>query len=234
MSKLLIADDDLDLGRLLKDYLQQEGFEIDLVENGDQAINKILENKYDLLILDVMMPGKNGFETLAEIRRNSQLPVIMLTARGEKVDRIVGLEMGADDYVGKPADPRELVARIRAIIRRSHTKSDEPESSETVKLSINGVEIDPLNRQVYCQGDEVELTSTEFELLKLLMENAGQLVKRETISEQCLGKKLQPFDRSIDMHLSNVRKKLGDFAQDKPRVKTVRGSGYQYLIWDAN
>ncbi|TQV88779.1 response regulator transcription factor [Aliikangiella coralliicola] len=229
MIKLLIVDDDIELCQLLQDYLSQEGFFVDTVHNGLEAIKQVNQINYDLLILDVMMPQKNGFETLTEIRQDSQLPVIMLTARGEKVDRIVGLEMGADDYVAKPCDPRELVARIRAVTRRTQHQVNSNNNGEN-KL-INHVSLDQANRQVTKDGQAVELTSTEFDLLKLLMENAGKLVTRETISETCLGKKLQPFDRSIDMHLSNVRKKLGDFAKGKPRIKTIRGNGYQYLIW---
>ncbi len=229
MTQLLIADDDRELCQLLKDYLSAEGFAVDCVYDGQEAIVQITQKNYDLLILDVMMPIKNGFDTLTEIRKNSQLPIIMLTAKGEKIDRIVGLEMGADDYITKPCDPRELVARIRAVTRRTTTL--DTAVSETDLLSINDVSLDKNNRQVLLNNLEVELTSTEFDLLYLLMENAGKLVSRETISENCLGKRLQPFDRSIDMHLSNIRKKLGDHAVNKPRVKTIRGNGYQYLIW---
>ena len=228
MIELLIADDDKELCQLLKDYLQQEGFAVDLVHDGQSAVNQIRNKLYDLLILDVMMPQKNGFEALNEIRQQSQLPVIMLTARGEKVDRIVGLEMGADDYVAKPCDPRELVARIRAITRRTVQLV----TPVTPNLdSINGLSIEPSNRQVLLDNESIDCTSTEFEILHLLMQNAGNLVSKEKISEECLGKKLQTFDRSIDMHLSNLRKKLGDFTPGKPRIKTVRGSGYQFLIW---
>ncbi|WP_444995993.1 response regulator [Aliikangiella sp. IMCC44359] len=230
MINILIADDDIELCQLLNDYLSQEGFKVDCANNGDAAIEKISINHYDLLILDVMMPIKNGFETLTEIRKSSLLPIIMLTARGDKVDRIVGLEMGADDYLAKPCDPRELVARIRAVTRRTQT-NQKIAPLQRYEMNINHVSLDNNNRQVTLNGQPVELTSTEFDLLKVLMENAGKLVTRDTISQVCLGKKLQPFDRSIDMHLSNVRKKLGDFEKDKPRIKTVRGSGYQYLVW---
>ncbi len=229
MGKLLIADDDQELCQLLQDYLSQEGFEVDSVHDGASAIEKTSREKYDLLILDVMMPQKNGFEALAEIRHRTQLPVIMLTARGEKVDRIVGLEMGADDYIAKPCDPRELVARIRAVMRRSQAHLPALATSETI--IIDGLEVDATNRQAKLDGEALDLTSTEFDLLRLLAENAGNLVSREAISENCIGKKLQPFDRSIDMHLSNLRKKLGPYKNDKERIKTIRGSGYQFLIW---
>jgi two-component system response regulator CpxR len=234
MINLLIADDDIELCQLLDDYLSQEGFTVNTAHNGVEAINLINTNRYDLMILDVMMPEKNGFETLQDIRQKSQLPIIMLTAKGEKIDRIVGLEMGADDYVAKPCDPRELVARIRAVIRRTSNAPIVPKQEQTSTLSINHVKLDKSNRQVTLNGEIIELTSTEFDLLKLLMEHSGKLVTREMISEICLGKKLQAFDRSIDMHLSNVRKKLGDFATGKTRIKTIRGNGYQYLVWNDN
>ena len=227
--KILIADDDKELCQLLNDYLSQEGFEVEMVYDGESAVRATAIENFDLMILDVMMPQKNGFEALGEIRQSSNLPVIMLTARGEKVDRIVGLEMGADDYVAKPCDPRELVARIRAVTRR--TQQQKSAKSESVRYDINGLHLDLGNRQVLLDGKEIDCTTTEFEILGLLVRKAGGLVSKEAISEQCLGKKLQAFDRSIDMHLSNLRKKLGDFDEQKPRIKTVRGSGYQYLVW---
>lgn len=228
--KILIADDDKELCHLLKDYLSQEGFTVEMVYDGESAIRATTNKSYDLMILDVMMPQKNGFEALGEIRQNSDLPVIMLTARGEKVDRIVGLEMGADDYVAKPCDPRELVARIRAVTRR--TQQQKSAKHDATRYDINGLHLDLGNRQVLLNGEDIDCTTTEFEILGLLVKNAGSLVSKETISEKCLGKKLQAFDRSIDMHLSNLRKKLGDLTDQKPRIKTVRGSGYQFLVWD--
>ncbi|TQV73735.1 response regulator transcription factor [Aliikangiella marina] len=227
--KILIADDDKELCHLLNDYLSQEGFQVEMVYDGESAIRATSKRDYDLMILDVMMPQKNGFEALGEIRQRSDLPVIMLTARGEKIDRIVGLEMGADDYVAKPCDPRELVARIRAVTRR--TQQLQSPKQETTKFDIDGLHLDLGNRQVLLNGEAIECTTTEFEILGLLVRKAGTLVTKETISEVCLGKKLQAFDRSIDMHLSNLRKKLGDLSAQKPRIKTVRGSGYQYLVW---
>ncbi len=229
MTQILIADDDQELCELLQDYLSQEGFQVTSVFNGQDAVDTISANTFDLLILDVMMPLKNGFDVLTEIRHFSQLPVIMLTARGEKLDRIVGLEMGADDYIAKPCDPRELVARIRAIVRRTNmTKS----SAAKDIITINDLALDINNRQATVNKQVLLLTSTEFDLLKLLAENAGNVVSKEKISEICLGKKLQAFDRSIDMHLSNIRKKLGLYKNSCERIKTIRGNGYQYLIWD--
>lgn len=226
---LLIADDDIELCELLSDYFARENIAVKTAHNGQEALNALARAKYDLLILDVMMPIKNGFDTLVEVRQRYDIPVIMLTARGEKIDRIVGLEMGADDYVAKPCDPRELLARIRAVVRRSSHHSTPV--IEPSALTINGVSLDKTNREVILENEPIECTSTEFEILALLMDKAGNLVTKEQLSEICLGKKLQAFDRSIDMHLSNLRKKIGDFQLNKPRIKTIRGSGYQYLIW---
>lgn len=224
---LLIADDDVELCDLLKNYLEQEGMSVSLVHNGEDAINQCKENPYDLLILDVMMPIKNGFEALNEIRHQSNLPILMLTAKGDKIDRIVGLEMGADDYVGKPCDPRELTARIRAIIRR--TKHHRDEGALTNILKLDDVQLSKNTREVKVNEKTVELTSTEFELLTLLMENYGKFVSREELSEKVLGKRLQSFDRSIDMHISHLRKKLGCSTFGRDRIKTLRGSGYQFI-----
>lgn len=232
MLKILIADDDCELCELLSSYLTHEGFEMSSVFDGREAVDQIRKQQFDLLILDVMMPLKNGFDVLTEIRQHSQIPVIMLTARGEKLDRIVGLEMGADDYIAKPCDPRELVARIRAIFRRTSRVNTEVQDDLSTMIEVGDLCIDSANREVKLSDSIIELTSTEFDLLKLLVSHAGSLVSREKISEECLGKKLQPFDRSIDMHLSNVRKKLGPYASHKERIKTVRGSGYQYLVWN--
>lgn len=228
MAHILVADDDKELCQLLQDYLDSEGFDVTCCHDGLEVILQLQNGDFDLLLLDVMMPHKNGFETLNQLRKNSNLPVIMLTAKGEPVDRILGLEMGADDYIAKPYDPRELVARVRAILRRSNRH--EP-VTPTAKIEISGVTLEKSTRSVQVDGLEIELTSTEFDFLALLMDNAGQLVSRQVISQTCLGKKLQPFDRSIDMHLSNLRKKLGDY-QSQPRIKTVRGYGYQFLRWD--
>lgn len=232
MLKILIADDDNELCELLSSYLTQEGFEINTVFDGQEAVIQTRMQQYDLLILDVMMPMKNGFDVLTEVRQYSQLPVIMLTAKGEKLDRIVGLEMGADDYIAKPCDPRELVARIRAIFRRTSRTSEDNYDKQSTMIEVGDLCMDSANREVKLSESIIDLTSTEFDLLKLLVTHAGSLVSREKISEECLGKKLQPFDRSIDMHLSNVRKKLGPYSSNKERIKTVRGSGYQYLVWN--
>ena len=226
--KILIADDDVELCTLLKEFLEQEEMILELVHDGQSAIDRLNSDHFDLLILDVMMPNKNGFDTLTELRKFSQIPVIMLTAKGDKIDRIVGLEMGADDYLPKPCDPRELVARIRAVTRRS--LQSPVNISNTDILTQDNLTLNPNNRQVLIKDNPIELTSTEFDCLQLLLVNAGSLVSRELLSEKALGKKLQSFDRSIDMHISNIRKKLGLKAGNQERIKTLRGCGYQYLV----
>jgi len=226
--KILIADDDVELCALLKEFLEQEDMLLEAVHDGQSAIERLRADHFDLLILDVMMPNKNGFDTLAELRKFSQIPVVMLTAKGDKIDRIVGLEMGADDYLPKPCDPRELVARIRAVTRRTYHTILNNGNSEI--LTQDNLTLNPNNRQVSIEDNLIELTSTEFDCLQLLLINAGSLVSRDLLSEKALGKKLQSFDRSIDMHISNIRKKLGLKANNQERIKTLRGCGYQYLI----
>ena len=229
--KILIADDDIELCQLLKEYLEQEAMSVELCHNGQRAIELTSSHAFDLMILDVMMPLKNGFDTLTELRKTSNLPIIMLTAKGDKIDRIVGLEMGADDYVAKPCDPRELVARIRAVTRRSATDPNEDlNNSHREQITQGDLILNRHNRQVKIDGCDIELTSTEFDFLLLLIENAGSLVTRKKLSLEVLGKHLQTFDRSIDMHISHLRKKLGNTKEGKERIKTLRGNGYQYLV----
>jgi two-component system response regulator CpxR len=227
VGEILIIDDDSELCELVREFLEGEGFEIDAAYDGLSGIERCLEREPDLVILDVMLPGIGGFEVLSRIRAHSRVPVIMLTARGEEVDRIVGLEMGADDYLPKPFNPRELAARIRAILRRSaasEASGDEPEV-----LAIGDLEIDIGARQVRCSGDEVELTGAEFVILETLVRAAGTVVERNDLSRQALGRRASTFDRSLDVHLSNVRKKLGPLPDGSERIKTVRGVGYLYV-----
>jgi len=230
--EILIADDDIELCQLLKEYLEQEDIRVKFCHDGQQAVEFIGSHTFDLLILDVMMPIKNGFDTLVELRKTSNLPIIMLTAKGDKIDRIVGLEMGADDYVAKPCDPRELVARIRAVTRRSKNSASNGSinTSNNERIEQDDLVLNRNNRQVLVDGKDIELTSTEFDFLVLLLENAGSLVTRKKLSLDVLGKRLQTFDRSIDMHISHLRKKLGVTKNGIERIKTLRGNGYQYLI----
>jgi len=179
------------------------------------------------VVLDVMLPGLNGFDVLRRIRDGSRIPVLLLTARGEDVDRIVGLEIGADDYLPKPFNPRELVARIRAILRRSRAKSGEMQVPDVIR--VGDVELDPATRSVRRRGKSLELTSVEFGLLQVLLREAGRVVTREALVDEVLGRKFSPFDRSIDMHVSKVRKKLGDSGSED-YIKTVRGAGYIFAM----
>jgi two-component system response regulator CpxR len=174
-----------------------------------------------------MLPGLNGFDVLRRLRDGSRVPVLLLTARGEDVDRIVGLEIGADDYLPKPFNPRELVARIRAILRRTHSAAGEALVPDIIK--VGDVELDPARRSVHHHGKPVELTSVEFGLLQVLLREAGRVVTREALVDEVLGRKFSPFDRSIDMHVSKVRKKLGD-TDTEDHIKTVRGAGYIFAL----
>ncbi len=226
MSKILLVDDDVELVGMLREYLEQEGFDVTVAHDGEQGVAEVLNNQYALAVLDVMMPRMNGVEALREIRTKSHLPVIMLTARGDDLDRILGLELGADDYVPKPCTPRELVARIRAILRRS-------ESTETTQqitvIESGALRLWPQQRRVEWDGKLVELTSTEFNLLEVLARNAGKPVSKSDISQQGLGRPLARFDRSIDVHLSSIRHKLGNLADGRSCIQTVYRLGYQLI-----
>ena len=227
MDQILIIDDDVALCELVTEYLEPLGFEIQVVHRGDQGAETALSGNFSIVVLDVMLPGLNGFEVLRRIRAGSKVPVLMLTARGDDIDRIVGLEIGADDYLPKPFNPRELVARIRAILRRSQTDTTR-ESHQPGTLTAGDVELDPGTRLVRRAGEVVELTAVEFDLLERLLRAAGRIITREELSKEVLGRSTSPFDRSIDMHISNLRKKLGHQLGDVERIKTVRGVGYIY------
>ena len=224
MSHILLADDDHELCDLLQQYLHGEGFAVDLVHDGEAAVAKALGGGYAALILDVMMPRLNGFDALRQIRAKSALPVIMLTARGEDIDRIVGLEMGADDYLPKPFNPRELAARLRAILRRGTP----PATAEEI-VNVGDVQLRPSDRSVSRSGQAVDLTGAEFNILEALMRAAGQILGKDALTKAGLGRPLQPYDRAIDTHISSLRRKLGPAPNGEPRIKTVRGQGYLYL-----
>lgn len=227
-SRILVIDDDHDLCALLDDYLSAEGFSIEAVHDGALGATRACGESYDLVVLDVMLPGLNGFEVLRKIRAGSAVPVVMLTARGEEVDRIVGLELGADDYLPKPFNPRELVARIRAIQRRSATQQKNETAPEAV-LAVGDLTLDPGRRAVLQGGQELPLTSVEFSVLEVLMTQAGRVVSREELCSQALGRQLNSYDRSIDVHISSLRRKLGPTKDGSERLKSVRGVGYIYL-----
>src|SRR5499427_9975375 len=226
MERVLVVDDDVELCALVTEYLEPEGFSVDTAHDGLEAVERALANDYAIIVLDVMLPGINGFEALRRIRAKSSTPVLMLTARGEDVDRIVGLEIGADDYLPKPFNPRELVARIRAILRRA--KPARVADSVPEVLSVGDVELDPATRTVQRAGQPVELTSVEFNLLEVLLREAGRVVTRERLVNAVLSRKFMPFDRSIDMHVSKVRRKLGDSEESGDHIKTIRGVGYMF------
>lgn len=230
-NQILVIDDDAELCELLTTYLKPEGFAVTCHYHGDGAVEKLLAGDYSLLILDVMLPGKNGFDVLRQSRQHSQVPVIMLTARGDDVDRIVGLEMGADDYLPKPFNPRELVARIRSIQRRTKfvnrpSPSDRP---TTNTLVVGDIALDKNTRTVHRSGQKVNLTAVEFSLLEELLLHAGKIVRREELVRIVLGRQLSPFDRSIDVHISHLRQKIGHHADSGERIMTIRGTGYQYV-----
>ena len=226
MERILIVDDDVELCGLVTEYLEAEGFQAESVHDGEHGLQRALANGPSLVVLDVMLPGLNGFEVLRRIRAKSRLPVLLLTARGEDVDRIVGLELGADDYLPKPFNPRVLVARIRAILRRAPAEGAGGAAAVPAAVRVGEVELDPATRIVKLAGKPVELTSVEFNLLDVLLREAGRVVTRERLVNAVLGRKFSPFDRSIDMHVSKLRKKLGDTEGGPEHIKTVRGVGY--------
>jgi DNA-binding response OmpR family regulator len=226
VEEILLIDDDVELCGMLTEYLGRYGFRVRTVHRGDAGLKAALEKNYALVLLDVMLPGLDGFEVLRRIRAESPVSVLLLTARGEDVDRIVGLEIGADDYLSKPFNPRELLARIRAILRRSQSAA--PTADQSL-LRVEGLELNRSARTVTDEGKKIELTDVEFSLLEALMRAPGKVVAREEISESVLGRKFHPFDRSLDMHVSRLRRKLGERGGEE-RVKTIRGVGYQLAV----
>lgn len=223
MRNILVIDDDERLRDLVAEYLGSRGFAVHTAEDGPVGLQQV-QNRTDLdiVILDVMMPGMDGLEVCREIRRNSRIPVIMLTARGDDTDRIVGLELGADDYLPKPFNPRELLARVQAVLRRT----TQEEGRETALLEAGPLEVDPDRRTVTLRGEPVELTTTEFEILRTLVAQAGRVIPRERLMELARGVEYASFDRSVDVHVSHIRRKLGDDPKSPTFVKTVRGVGY--------
>ena len=217
---ILLIDDDVELCELLLAFLQREGFAAEAMHRFDRAAWNAARDRIELIVLDVGLPELNGFEVLRALRADSAVPVLMLTARGDDVDRIVGLELGADDYLPKPCNPRELSARIRAILRRVEGSAGARASA----LSVSGVSLDPATRTVSRGAAPLALTSTEFNVLERLMRDAGQIVPKDALMRDALGRRLRPFDRAVDMHISSIRRKLGD-----DLVRTVRGLGYQFV-----
>ncbi|HEY0720862.1 MAG TPA: response regulator transcription factor [Gammaproteobacteria bacterium] len=221
--RLLLVDDDVELCELLAEYLASEGFAVALAHDGITGAARATNEPWDVVILDVMMPGMNGFDVLKQIKAKESVPVMMLTARGEDTDTVVGLELGADDYVAKPVNPRVLTARLRALLRRG--AGDQATSA----VRVGDLLLDASHRRVTVRGTVVELTGAEFNLLALLVAHAGKVVSKEILAEQGLGRPLQAFDRRIETHMAQIRRKLGAHADGTPRITTVRGAGYQYL-----
>lgn len=235
MNRILIIDDDVELCDLLKEYLEPEGFDIETAHSSDAGLHLVFYGEFNLVVLDVMLPGLNGFEVLRRIREGSRIPVIMLTARGDDVDRIVGLEMGADDYLAKPFNPRELVARIRAVQRRTETFASQSQVRDMESASSffhdGDITLDPSSRRVSLGAVDLQLTSVEFSLLHEFLLNKGRVISRDDLAERVLGRKLTAFDRSIDVHVSSLRKKLGsDDIRNQERIKSVRGVGYLFTV----
>jgi DNA-binding response OmpR family regulator len=232
MQRVLVIDDDVELCELLAQYLKAEGFDLEAVGNGEQGVARALSGEHALVVLDVMLPGMQGFEVLRQIRAQSHIPVLMLTARGDDLDRILGLEMGADDYLPKPFNPRELAARIRAILRRAKPQPSELALQLPEPILLGDLEIDNGARVVRRGGERLNLTTVEFQLLEVLLRSAGRVVTREVLVREVLGRDFSPFDRSIDVHVSNLRKKLGLHHDGTERIKGVRGFGYLYAAPD--
>lgn len=224
MTSVLIVDDDAALCRLLTDRLTTEGYQLEAAHNGTDGLQRALSGEHALVILDLMLPGIPGLDVLRRLRAQSQVPVLILTARGEDMDKILGLEIGADDYLAKPFNPRELIARIRAILRRAARPSVAADP-----LTVDNLRLDPSAREAWQNGLPLELTSIEFTLLETLLRHAGRVMSREHLTETVLGRKLAAFDRVIDVHVSNLRKKLGASPEGE-RIKAVRGSGYLFVV----
>ncbi|HVC01022.1 MAG TPA: response regulator transcription factor [Steroidobacteraceae bacterium] len=230
-ARVLLVDDDRELCQMLTEYLNAERFEVISAHDGGEALRELRSREFEIMILDVMLPSVSGFDVLRALGASHPTPILMLTARGDDVDRIVGLELGADDYLGKPFNPRELVARIRAILRRAGGRGARGGAPEV--LEVGPIVLHAGTHQVRIAGKAVPLTGAEFRVLELLMRSPGQVLSREAMTEQALGRKLVPYDRSIDTHISNLRRKLDLEKSTNPEIKNVRGAGYMLTIADA-
>ena len=229
MPRVLLIDDDHELLELLRDYLQRDGFSVNCAFDGHTGIKAVLNDTPDIVVLDVMMPGINGMQVLTQIRTLSPVPVLMLTAKGDDTDRIMGLEFGADDYVAKPCTPRELAARLRAILKRSQSTPAEKPDART-PITVGALTLWPARRRAQYAGLELALTSTEFSLLEVLARHAGEVVSKQQLSEEGLGRPLNRFDRSIDVHVSSIRQKLGLLPDGTSPIHTLIRKGYQLLV----
>ena len=224
MPKILLVEDDLGLQQLTKDYLEHNGLEVDVLSRGDEVFSYLENNAADLMILDIMLPGKDGFSVCRQVRDKFSLPILMLTAKGENFDEVIGLELGADDYVVKPAEPRVLLARVNALLRRGQPVVKAPE-----EIQFGDLVIDKTSRIVKLNENEIVLTSHEFELLWLLASNAGEVLSREHVHQHMIGRQYDGLDRTVDVRVSRIRKKLGDNSDKPYRIKTVWGQGYLFV-----
>lgn len=227
--RVLVIDDDVELCHLLSQYLAGEGFAVESVHTGLKGVERALSGEHAIVVLDVMLPEMKGFEVLRRVRAQSRTPVLMLTARGDDQDRILGLEMGADDYLPKPFNPRELSARIEAVLRRARPEAANAKPASSERVVLDDVELDKGARTVHRSGTELDLTAVEFDLLEVFLQSAGLVLSREEMVPAVLGREFSPFDRSIDTHVSNLRKKLGPLPDGGERIKGVRGIGYLYV-----
>ncbi len=224
MPKILLVEDDLGLQQLTKDYLEHNGLEVDVLSRGDEVFSYLENNAADLMILDIMLPGKDGFSVCRQVRDKFSLPILMLTAKGENFDQVIGLELGADDYVVKPAEPRVLLARVNALLRRG-----QPVIKAAEEIQFGDLVIDKTSRIVKLNENEIVLTSHEFELLWLLASNAGEVLSREHVHQHMIGRQYDGLDRTVDVRVSRIRKKLGDNSDKPYRIKTVWGQGYLFV-----
>ncbi|HJZ80757.1 MAG TPA: response regulator transcription factor [Pyrinomonadaceae bacterium] len=225
MQRILIVDDDVELCELVAEYLEPDGYQVEAVSDGHSGVQRALSGEHALVVLDYMLPGLNGFEVLRQIRASSRVPIVMLTARGDDLNRIVGLQLGADDYLPKPFNPLELVARINAVLRRAQPQANR---SKAEVLAVGDIELDNRTRTVRRDSRTIELTVVEYSLLERFLQAPGRVVTREDLVKDVLRRELSPFDRSIDTHVSNLRKKLGHQFNGVERIKTIRGIGYIY------
>lgn len=222
--KILLVDDDVELGSMLREYLEAEGFSATVALTGTAGVAGALSGEYAAMILDIMLPDMSGIDVLSKVRKQSRLPIIMLTAKGDNIDRVIGLEMGADDYVPKPCYPRELVARLRAVLRRFE---EHVEPQDSMIITLGDLRLDASQRTSEWKGEAFELTASEFNLLMLLMKERNRVVSKDELSLQGLGRPREAYDRSVDVHISNIRQKLSQIAGDTLSIETVRSIGYR-------
>ncbi|GLQ31588.1 response regulator transcription factor [Litoribrevibacter albus] len=232
MTNILLVDDDITLNELLANYLSNQGFDVESAYNGKEALAKLSSFKPELMVLDIMMPIMDGLDTLKEVRKSSELPVLMLTAKTEDIDRIIGLEMGADDYLAKPCNPRELVARIKAILRRSQSvikeQADQTTNASSENLTMAGLSINPARYEAYYHDNLIQLTGAEFKLLQVFMSSPGRILSKEQLTLDVLNRPLEMYDRAIDVHVSNLRKKLAREDLPSDLIANIRGQGYLF------